>query len=123
MSSKTLALPTTATWPSMPACGTDREWHAATAVLEFVAQAEGPARDRYLEVLNLLLRSDNVLPKNLKLEVIHLIHFLDERREAEQLAAHPASRRGIERAAAHFAPKAQASLSPLPMPDEGDDTR
>jgi hypothetical protein len=83
-------------------------------VLEYVAQAAGPAREKYLEILNLLLRTTPELPKALKLEVIHLIDFLDEQQEAARLAADPAQRMGRAQAAAHFAPKAQASVAPMP---------
>lgn len=117
MTSNLLTAPP-ATWPLRTACAGEREWTAAGALLEYAAQQPGPVREHLLEALNLLLRSAEAqaLPKPVLLEIIHLVDFLDERREEADLAANPARRAGVERAAVRFAPKAQASISPLPLP-------
>lgn len=117
MTSNLLTAPP-ATWSLRTACAGEREWTAASVLFEYAAQQAGPARAHLLEALNLLLRSAEAqaLPKPVLLEIIHLIDFLDERREADELAANPARRVGIARAADCFAPKAQSGISPLPLP-------
>lgn len=79
--------------------------------------ASGPLLQAYLNLLDEFLRADPPLSRADRLHLITLRYGLKLRQEAEELVANPALRHDRAIAADRFARKAQASFSPLPLPE------
>jgi hypothetical protein len=90
----------------------------ATVLFNVLTQAEGPALDTLLTLLNDALRQlPDDAPKIHYAALMRLITKLTRRKEEAELAADPARRAGIERVGEHFARKAQSGFSALPLPE------
>lgn len=117
-------LPSNSPWP-----GSAAAIPSTPVALEPVAGVRRPAPKnvltdaQYDEWAAQYLRDHRAAPREVRLALIEWRHQYQRQQEAAELQANPAAAADLRLIAERLARKAQSGFSPLPFPEEGDDTR
>ena len=93
------------------AASSAEEFQTVAAVVAGFAHLEGPALATAIDLLRSLLLNRPHWPAAQHVALARLIAYLDERREAAELAADPARRAALEQAGRQLGRKAQSGFA------------